>query len=86
MNTNLDKRIDEILRATIYMGTSANINSMNRCRRKAHAAIKALITEAKIEELERLHRHDEKDYDTELDEIIDERTQTLKDPEYKEEN
>lgn len=33
---------------------------------------------ARIDELEKLHRYDGKDYDTELDEIIDERIEALK--------
>jgi hypothetical protein len=37
-----------------------------------------LIDRARIEELERLHRYDGKDYDTELDEIIDERIAALR--------
>lgn len=33
--------------------------------------------EGRIDELKRLHRYDGKDYDTELDELIDERLEAL---------
>lgn len=42
-------------------------------KQEAKAAIEQKLIGARIDELERLHRYDGKDYDTELDEIIDNR-------------
>lgn len=54
------------------------VEQCTECRKAILALIEQEKRKAQIEELEKLHRYDGKDYDTELDEVIDGRLAELK--------
>lgn len=71
---NIDKQLNDILLIIEKVCKHSDYSYT-----KAKSALKKLIIEAKVTELENLHRAGgERDYDTEIDEMIDDRINSLK--------
>lgn len=75
----LDRRIRFVLNThhTIVKGTDPNDVYLPRIMQLIKAYTDNKVLEGKIEELEKWHRWDGRDYDNETDEAIDERIEQL---------